>query len=266
MAVGTGCGVGAKAKTPGGIATPSIRATLAALEAERTDDSREPLTELPEEHRRRLIARSGLLERPGAPALIAAALSDGIVPRHIYQAFLEGHPRHGSGWLVEQLLPLRAVERKAISPKLREAVFARDGHRCCLEHLGGCYGKLRLDHFLPVILGGPTIIANVVENPLENLWALCHFHNMAKFGHWPDEEVEAAFLANGRKLPQIYLDLLAQRPWRDAHDLDQSWWEEVASHRRRQRRQQLQRRRESLRSLAAGRHSRGRTQQLRWTP
>lgn len=143
---------------------------------------------------------------------------------------------------------LNAAKRESIPPLLRDAVFARDGYRCCLAQLGGCYGGLCLDHLIPVILGGLS------TEDAENLWTLCFGHNIRKFGHWPDEDVKAAFLASGRELPQLYFDLLAQRPWREAHDLDQTWWEEVASHRRRQRRLARERRREALRtgrSLAA---------------
>jgi hypothetical protein len=221
----------------GGTAAAGIRATLVALEAEHAAQTgrREPLTELPAEVRRALIVGSGLLEQPGASALIAEALCDGVIPGHLYGRFLGSgrrvsrqRRRCGSGWLVEQLLLLSPAKREPISPALREAVFARDGRRCCLAHLGGCYGKRCLDHFVPVILGGLTDISN--------LWTTCVGHNMDKFGHWPDEELEAALLASGRELPPIYFDLLAQRPWREAHDLDQPWWEEVISHRRRQRR------------------------------
>ena len=111
MASGTDCSKSGQRAKPHcaqrGTTPAGIRATLVALEAEHDAQTgrREPLTELPAEVRRALIVRSGLLEQPGASALIAEALCDGVIPGHLYGRFLgsgrrvsrQRRPR-GSGW------------------------------------------------------------------------------------------------------------------------------------------------------------------------
>jgi hypothetical protein len=239
MARGTGRSAGATVKAHAratGVAAhalPSIRTILTGLQSELEVS----LVSLPADRRRELIAASGLLERPGIPALIGEALIEGIIPEHLYRRG-DFHPEQ----LVERLLPFSPAMRVPITSALRAAVIARDGLRGGLEHLPGGYGELVVDHFVPVCLGGPTT--------LDNLWLISQGHNAAKLGSWPSEETAQAFVAQVGALPSVYFELLALRPWRQAHDLDQSWVDEVDSHRRRTRRQQSQLRREALRTAA----------------
>jgi len=66
--------------------------------------------------------------------------------------------------------PTPARAHQSVSPRMREQVFARDGHRCCVP---GCRSARNLDvhHIIPQAQGGP--------HELWNLMLLCSGHHIA---------------------------------------------------------------------------------------
>jgi ribosomal protein L31E len=62
--------------------------------------------------------------------------------------------------------------RVSISPKMREAVFARDGDRC--TYCSKSEGPFHLDHIWPVSRGGETTVDNLV--------VACRACNLSKAG------------------------------------------------------------------------------------
>jgi HNH endonuclease len=127
------------------------------------------------------------------------ANSTAQLEEHIYQAFLElipyWHPKYaavidsyGAKLTLAQVEAAIAGRKKFqpsgplqhlpdhqynrhVPPKLRKAVFERDGQRCLYP---GCaeVDTLHADHILPVASGGITV--------LENLQTLCEKHNLTK--------------------------------------------------------------------------------------
>ena len=86
------------------------------------------------------------------------------------------------------LRPMSA-KRRALGPAhavIREAVFARDGHRCWVEkvalqgYCGPCFGGLTVHHLKKASAGG--------EYTLENLLSLCARHN-----GWVEENPDKSF-------------------------------------------------------------------------
>jgi hypothetical protein len=183
---------------------PTIRQLLTDLEHVHGD-----LRRLPAEARRSAICASGLLDLSAAAALIGEALADGALPDRAYGEFLHGG--RGDAYLVESLLTFTSAKRGSISDALRACVFASDHNRCCMES-SFCAGPLHADHFVPVLLGG--------ESSEANLWTLCQTHNLWKRESWPSAADAAAWLASGRALPEVYLDKLAERPWREGFVAD----------------------------------------------
>lgn len=78
-----------------------------------------------------------------------------------------------TGWFMDRR-KAKAERRRA--QRLRHAVFARDGHAC---RVCGSPDKLEVDHYIPLALGGATV--------MHNLWTLCRDHNRSKGGLDPDE-------------------------------------------------------------------------------
>lgn len=107
--------------------------------------------------------------------MISQALCCDLIAPDAYAAFLAGPETDGA--LVERLLrdPLLVLRTRPVVPaKLRLSIFKRDGNLCQLCKKGG---KLHLDHFVPHVLGGPTVE--------ENLWTLCVPCNGSKGGRPP---------------------------------------------------------------------------------
>lgn len=66
----------------------------------------------------------------------------------------------------------RLAERRAMTPSIRLAVLQRDKHQCKFCGAKPPDAKLHVDHILPVIAGGKTIV--------ENLQVLCEACNLGK--------------------------------------------------------------------------------------
>ena len=66
----------------------------------------------------------------------------------------------------------RSAQRRAMTPSIRLAVLQRDGHKCISCGATSDDSKLHVDHIVPVVAGGKTII--------ENLQCLCADCNLAK--------------------------------------------------------------------------------------
>jgi hypothetical protein len=86
--------------------------------------------------------------------------------------------------------PERATQ--SVTPRMREHVFARDGHRCCVP---GCRSARNLDvhHIIPQAHGGPHELWNLMLlcsghhiAHHAGLLAICHGENDLHF-HWADQ-------------------------------------------------------------------------------
>jgi 5-methylcytosine-specific restriction endonuclease McrA len=70
--------------------------------------------------------------------------------------------------------PLSGPERAKVKPAMRRAVYDRDGWRCraCQRNLREPHAFATIDHILPIIRGGKSV--------MENLQTLCRKCNASK--------------------------------------------------------------------------------------
>lgn len=64
------------------------------------------------------------------------------------------------------------IERGKVSNKIRFAIYARDGYRCCRCGISQKYAALEVDHIIPIAKGG--------KSTYDNLQTLCHKCNVEK--------------------------------------------------------------------------------------
>lgn len=69
-------------------------------------------------------------------------------------------------------------KKQPIPPRLREKVFARDGHTC--RYCGSKSGPFQADHVYPESKGGETTMSNLVTACKK-----CNNKKRAKIGIWP---------------------------------------------------------------------------------
>jgi hypothetical protein len=184
-----------------------IRRTLARLD---------PLILAADEtERERLLRETKLLYTNSRGRIIVEAIRVGSLSDADYAAF---HTDTGdSAWLIDRLLGddelLKHLPKRPYIPNIvRRAVHAYDNHCCQLCRT--TKGKMVLDHFVPWVLGGPSLE--------ENLWTLCATCNGTgvKGRRFPNEDDVDKWLASGRDLPPIYLVIVAAETDGDAELAD----------------------------------------------
>lgn len=128
----------------------------------------------------RVLLESHLYYATRRGAIIVGELRAGRLPLEELAKFARGEPSLVDEIVENPVLCSRYGRPKYVSPKLRRAVFERDGH-CCLRC--GTTENLSADHILPVLFGG--------ETTLENLQTLCRPCNASKWCYVPQELAES---------------------------------------------------------------------------
>jgi 5-methylcytosine-specific restriction endonuclease McrA len=158
------------------------------------------IQDVPVQEREAYLWRNGVRGFRGRPRTILVGIIVGTFSQSEIREFIEG--RTNVSAMVEKIVrDPRAVlrmPRPAVPDEVRMRVYQKDSHQCCL--CGDEEKSLEVDHFVPAVLGGPSVEVNY--------WTLCKPCNREKSGSFPDETLVGKWLGTGRPLPAEYWQLL----------------------------------------------------------
>jgi hypothetical protein len=91
----------------------------------------------------------------------------------------------------ERLPVIRGNRPGTVDPRIRKAVYRRDGYTCCWchNHIATCLDPLEIDHIIPWSAGG--------TNATDNLRTLCALCNTQRSNNRSDSTIARALLIVG---------------------------------------------------------------------